>query len=181
MTVKSIIGECLLKLGEENFIENATFTVSERKLADRLLAALNIVYAEAVTEYVPLIYSEEVEFKNGELFVSALTKPVLYPIKAEKNGVTYKIKTFPTYLKCAAEGFVKLTYAYLPEALTLSGELKDARITRGILSDGTLGEYYFENKVFDLAKSYDTDFRNALSKLRYKGREIKIRAGRWNA
>lgn len=53
------------------------------------------------------------------------------------------------------------------------------RLTSSVLSDGTLAEMYYQDKVFDLAQSFDTDFRAALGVLRYKGRALRLRAGRW--
>jgi chitinase len=55
------------------------------------------------------------------------------------------------------------------------------RLTVGALSDGALGEYYFQNKTFDLAKSFDSDFRAQIGVLRYKGKNVRVKARRWQA
>ena len=50
------------------------------------------------------------------------------------------------------------------------------RITPSALSDGTLAEYYLQDKVFDLAEAYAESFRDALSAVRYKGRAMRLGA-----
>ena len=67
---------------------------------------------------------------------------------------------------------------YLPEDADESGEIEDMRLTVSVLSDGALAELYYRDKVFDIAESYDSDFRAALGALRYKGREMRLGAGR---
>lgn len=73
-----------------------------------------------------------------------------------------------------------LRYAYLPEEAELDDEIADMRITASALSDGTLAQFYFTDKVFDLAEAYDESFRAALSVVRYKGRPMRLGTGRWS-
>ena len=67
---------------------------------------------------------------------------------------------------------------YKGDNLLESGEIEDMRLTVSVLSDGALAELYYRDKVFDIAESYDSDFRAALGALRYKGREMRLGAGR---
>lgn len=55
------------------------------------------------------------------------------------------------------------------------------RLTRSVLANGALAEYYFQNKMFDLAKSFDSDFRNQIGALRYRGKNILVKARGWQA
>ena len=50
MFVNEILGECLVKMGGENFMSATDRSDAQQALVDRLLAALNIAYREAVTE-----------------------------------------------------------------------------------------------------------------------------------
>lgn len=65
--------------------------------------------------------------------------------------------------------------------LTFEGEINDMRLTKSALADGALGEYYFQNKMFDLAKSFDSDFRAQIGLMRYKGKNLVMKARRWQA
>ena len=47
MLVKEVLGECLVKMGRENFLTGTEYTDEQQALADRLLAAMNIAYREA--------------------------------------------------------------------------------------------------------------------------------------
>ncbi len=181
MTVKTIIGECLAKMRQENFLDNQSYTAAQQELFSHLLSALNITYREITTEYLPLLIDETVVVSDGEYAPSGLTKTIVYPVGlVDKNGVKHAFKTYPDAIRTDFSGEATLAYAYLPEEfLDIEEEIGDLRLTQGLLSDGTLAEYYYENKVFDLADSYDRNYRNAVTKLRYKGREIKIRARGW--
>lgn len=181
MLVKDVIGECLIKMDGLSFIENEIYTEAQQAQIDRLLGALNIAYREIVTQYLPLIYEQEIEFVGGEFDYDNLVKPMLYPVKAETDGVKIKIKTGIGKLKSDFSGKAVLCYAYLPEALILTDTIDNIRLTKGVLSDAALAEYYFEDRVFELAASFDEKFRSVLSALRYKGKELRVKAPGWQA
>lgn len=182
MKVKKILGECLVKMGVEDFTAKQTLTQEETALEKKLLAALNVVYREAVTQYVPLVTEEDVDFKDGCVKTATLAKPIIYPIAVHRDGGTKKLKVFNDRLVADFSGKARLRYAYMPvNDLTVDGDITDMRLTISALSDGTLGEYYFENKVFDLAQSFDTDFRAQMSVLKNRGCRIYLKRRRWEA
>lgn len=179
MLVKDVLGECLVKMGRENFLSESDLSDAEQTLADRLLAALNIAYREAVTEYIPLYAEEEVAASDGEIDVSSLSRRILYPVSFTADGKRRRFWPRPDGLAADYSGKGVLRYAYLPDEAAITDEIEDMRLTPSALSDGTLAEYYFQDKVFDLAEAYDTSFREALSAVRYKGRPMRLGAGRW--
>lgn len=182
MTVKSILAECLTKMGTENFLNKTTLGADEQKLANRLLAALNVIYREVVTQYLPLYAEEVVSFENGRLKTQNLEKHILYPVAVYRDGQPCKLKAYNDTITCGFDGEARLVYAYLPETeLKISDSIEDMRMSVSALSDGTLGEYYFENKVFDLAKSFDTDFRAKISMLKNKASRLCVKRRRWGA
>ncbi|MDE5602166.1 MAG: hypothetical protein K2J16_06685 [Clostridia bacterium] len=182
MIVKKVIGECLTKMGERDFTDNTTYSESEQGLIDSLLAALNIAYREVICEYLPLVHSEAVTFSDGVLYINALEKKILYPIRVTHGDNVVSFKAYADRITTKISGTATLEYAYLPEGeLTMTSVISDLRLTDGALSDGTLGEYYFANKVFDLAKSYDSSFREKMGFLRYKGRRLRLKERRWQA
>ena len=65
--------------------------------------------------------------------------------------------------------------------MTFASEIDDMRLTRSVLANAALSEYYFQNKMFDLAKSFDSDFRTQIGALRYRGKNILVKARRWQA
>ena len=64
--------------------------------------------------------------------------------------------------------------------IAITDDIDDVRVTRSMLVNGTLAEYYFQNKVFDLAKSFDSDFRAETGIIRYKGRSVIIKRRGWH-
>ena len=181
MTVKSIVAECLVKMGLDNFVNNQSYTPDEQKIIDRLVFNVNVVYREIVAEYLPLVATADVDISSGEYAYSSLTGVnVLYPIRLEAGDEEIRFKSYPTKLKCDFQGAAKLTYAYLPSAdVTLTDSISDTRITTSVMVAGVLAEYYFQNKVFDLAKNFDVAFREEIAKLKYKGRSMFVKARRW--
>lgn len=181
MLVKKVLAECLVKLGETDFTEETEYTDEQSALLDQLLHALNFAYKDAVTEYMPLFKEEEVSVKKGVIFTGGLSEKILYPVSLVADGCKRCVRIYPDGLVADFDGNAVLRYAYIPADLTLNSEIADMRLTSAVLADGTLAEYYFANKLFDLAQSHDSDFRNALSLLRYKGRDMRLKVGRWRA
>ena len=66
MTVKSIVAECLVKMGLDNFVNNQSYTPDEQKIIDRLVFNVNVVYREIVAEYLPLVATADVDIASGE-------------------------------------------------------------------------------------------------------------------
>ena len=181
MKVKDIIGVCVEKMGKENFVDNLTYSTEEQALIDGLLRALNVIYREVSTEYLPQLKTDEVTVADGVVDIAHLSETILYPVKlTDKNGVKCKMKNCVTKIETDFSGVGMLTYSYLPDTLKINDEIDDLRLNLNVMADGTLSEYYFADKVFDLANAYDTKFRSSISTLRYKGREIILKERRWS-
>lgn len=181
MTVKQIIGECLVRMGLDNFINNQSYTADEQKLADRLVLDLNIVYRQIVARDLPLVASADIEIENGSYSFSSLTGVrFLYPVRLEVGDSAIKYRTYATSIKCDYSGSAKLFYAYLPSTdFALTDSIDDVRVTPQVLCAGILAEYYLQNKVFDLARNYDDEFRGAMAEIKYKGRSMFLKDRRW--
>ncbi|MCM1306470.1 MAG: hypothetical protein NC037_06160 [Bacteroides sp.] len=180
MTAKSVIGECLLKMGLADFTKKNNQSDTEKELIEALLGALNIAYREVVCEYLPLVEKEKVVFNDGELLVSNIAKRILYPIRLTRGDQVKNFKVYPDKIVADIEGEATLEYAYVPTLpFTITSNINDLRLTQSALSDGTLAEYYFANKVFDLAKNFDASFRSKMGVLRYKGRRMRLKQRGW--
>ena len=182
MKVKKVIGECLIRAGKDDFSQSATLTEEQQETQNRLLACLNIVYREIVSKYLPLIHTENVVFQGGKCSAKSLSKTIVYPVRVQVGDEIKAFKTSADSVICSYSGDATLTYAYMPENdFAITDDIDDVRVTRSMLVNGTLAEYYFQNKVFDLAKSFDSDFRAETGIIRYKGRSVIIKRRGWHA
>lgn len=179
MLVKDVLGECLVKTGRDNFLSSSSLTEEQQALAERLRAALNIAYREAVTEYIPLYAEEEVTVTDGVVDVSSLEHRILYPVSLTAEGRRFGVWVRPEGVRSDRTGKAVLRYAYLPADAGMNDDIEDMRITPSALADGTLAQYYLADKEFALAEAYDASFREALSVVRYKGRPLRLGEGRW--
>ena len=172
MLVKDILRECLAKMGEEDFTDKPA---ADRTDAEKALAAKLV----SVSGYLPLIAEESVTAADGYIPASSLARAIVYPVSlVTAAGEKCRLRSAPDGVATDLNGTGVLRYAYLPEDADESGEIEDMRLTVSVLSDGALAELYYRDKVFDIAESYDSDFRAALGALRYKGREMRLGAGR---
>lgn len=184
MKIKSVIGECLVKMGKTDFSNkpNNTLTGEEGETIDKLLSSLNIAYREVISLYIPLIYTQEVNVANGILETSTLEKQILYPISLKYQGENVRFKTFPDKIECNINGVATLKYAYMPSKdFTIDDEITDMKLTQSILADGCLAGYYFSTKNFELARNFDTEFRVKLDLLKMKGRRLRIKSRGWQS
>lgn len=181
MKVKSVIGECLVKMGKTDFSNKTPLTVEETDLMNNLLSALNIAYREAITLYIPLICVEDVTFSQGMVQTVALSRKILYPISLHYHGENVKFREFADRIESnGVSGVATIKYAYTPSGdFSINSEIPDMKLTQSILADGTLAGYYFATKNFELAKNFDTEFRTKLDFLKNKGKRLRIKARGW--
>ncbi len=181
MKIKNIIGQCLSRMGLENCVENDNFTSQEQQTIDALVRAINIVYNEITAQYLPLVEQETVTFVDGKLSFSVLEKRILYPIRLEEGGVKCDFTIYPDRIESDCQRGV-LKYAYLIDSpLEFDGDIEDMRLDEGTICLGVLAQYYFANKMYDLAKSFDEDFRGRMSAIKIKQKDIRLKQRRWGA
>lgn len=181
MKVKSVIGECLVKMGKTDFTNKTPLTVEENEMIDKLLSALNIAYREAISLYIPLVHVEDVKFTQGMVLTVALEKSILYPISLHYHGESVKFRVFADRIESdGVSGTATIKYAYMPARdFAIDSTIPDMKLTQSILADGTLAGYYFATKNFELAKNFDTEFRVKLDLLKNKGKRLRIKARGW--
>ncbi|HPD01785.1 MAG TPA: hypothetical protein P5161_04210 [Eubacteriales bacterium] len=180
MTVKQILGRCLVKLGETDFTSKPMLSESETATLDRLLSAANFIYHEICANYLPQIHTEAVELDgSGELQYSALERRIIRPLRLIKDGYLKYFKGGATKLQSDFSGAAELVYSYLPPDLALNDTVDDTRLLPWIFEDGICGEYAFQNGLYEMAAAFDTKFRDAAARQKYRGRNITWRARRW--
>lgn len=182
MKIKKVVAECLLRMGEKDFTTSATTLNDEQKeLQTKLLGAVNIVYREILSRYIPVYYSQKAAFKNGAFPLSSLVKKPLYIVSVKAGDTTFPFEIQSSSIVAEIDGDATIKYACMPSDadLDINSDITDLRISQSAFCNGVLGEYYFQNKVFDLAKSFDTEFRAQMNELKYKGKSIVIKARRW--
>lgn len=131
MKIKDVVGECLVKMGQTDFSNEQTLDEQQTELKNKLLASINIIYREIVSEYLPLYHTETVNFSGGKVNSSALTKKILYPVKVVKNNRKQSFFSGADGVYCDIEGEAQLTYAYMPSApLAYTDEINDMRLHR---------------------------------------------------
>lgn len=181
MTVKKLVAKCLEKLGEQDFTGSSTMLESQKRMQDKLVYAINAVYREIITEYIPLVTSERAEIRDGKIRAAALSKQVIYPIRVSVNGEDVKFAADAENI-CVrqGDGTAEVTYAYMPsEALKIDGSMEILGASEDMLSDGAISQYYLAEGVYDLAKIYDMSYRDKLWKLRYKDKSMRLKERRW--
>ena len=181
MEIKKIIKKCLVKMGLDG-VDFDQLTAEQEETITKLVDALNVAYAEAVTAYMPLTTDEKVVSVDGVIDCAELSKQMVHPVRlVDKNGAKHRYRIMPTLVVTDFDGEGVLTYAYAPDEYALEDSLDDIRFTAEILAEGALGVYYFALRAFDLSAVHDDNFREAVKKMKYKGREMVIKERRWSA
>lgn len=182
MKVKDVLAECLVKMGVENFISDGDYDEQQSAMVAQLLAALNCVYRDIVARYLALSVVEDVELIDGALDYQKLQNYILYPKNLYFEGEQCRFRSYPDRLESTFSGKAKLHYAYLPtNELKIEDEVSVAGLTPEAFSDGILAQYYLAQKMFDLAESFDSDFRFKMSALHNRGKSLRLKERRWQA
>ncbi len=181
MTVKFLIQRSLEKMNVEDFTKRSVQTDREKLLQQALIYSLTAVSRELLAEYIPLWTKEKVVFKDKKLSATELSKRILYPICVVKDSKRLEFKTDAENIYATESGEMTLTYAYMPDTeLDLDTKVDFIGASDDLITDGMLAQYYFASGVYELAKSYDASYREKLWKLKYRGKELKLKAGRWS-
>ena len=180
MTVKFMIQKCLEKMNVDDFTKKPLLTDREKHLQQALVFAFGAVYRELLAEYIPLQTKEKATFKDKRLSAASLSKRILYPISVLKDSKRLDFRTDAENIYATESGELTVIYAYLPETeIALDTEVNFIGVSDDLITDGMLAQYYFAAGTYELAKNYDVTYREKLWKLKYKGKELKLKAGRW--
>ncbi|MDR3217219.1 MAG: hypothetical protein LBT55_07455 [Clostridiaceae bacterium] len=180
MTIKQLLGNVLRKLGYEDFTAKTVYGADEEEMIDKLLYAADSVYKEIRTCYLPIEFTENVTTDaNGFLPYSTLSRNIIAPRKLTVDGKEKGFVGGATGLKTSFVGGATLTYAYMPDALTLEGDTPGGSLPDWVLEEGTAGEYAFREGLYDVASAFDGRFRESMARIKYRGGYPKIPARRW--
>ncbi len=130
------------------------------KLNDMLTCA-NLAYEEIVTEYLPILTTEEVETEDGKISYSSLSNPIsgIISVKDENSGeISYSLSA--DHIDTRA-GKTQITYQIMPQKFDFGDELSVIFPDR-LLSYGTAREYLFMQGMSDEAVIYEKRFKEAL-------------------
>ncbi len=178
MKVKDIIKTCLIKLNIKDFSLDARLTDAQNDTLNNLIGCINIAFREIATEHCPLVYSEEM-LSDGQIRICELTHKIIYPISFEAGGQKQKLKVSGNKIATDYIGTGLFSYTYLPDVLTLDSNIDLIGVTEKIIVSATLAEYCFRNRLYELAKSYDNEFRSTLMVMKMKGKEITLKQRRF--
>lgn len=180
MTVKFLISKSLEKMNVDDFEKKTLLTDREKNLQQSLIYAFGAVYRELLAEYIPLETKEKATFKDKKLSAKSLSKRILYPIGVLKDSKKLDFQTDAENIYTTESGELTVIYAYLPDTeITLDTEVDFIGVSDDLITDGMLAQYYFATGTYELARNYDVSYRDKLWKLKYKGKQLKLKAGRW--
>lgn len=182
MELKEAIQLSLTYLGDEDAsVNNKTAQHPRLKL---LVKCANLVIKEIVTDYIPLIETEETETSDGKINYEKLLHRVLeiLSVKDMKTGISTNFRMNPT--ECILENKniqkAEVRYSYLPvdididEQCPVSPLVSAKTLALGICAEYSLIEGMYEQSVM-YSDRFKEDMRTAIRK---KG-EIKIKPRRW--
>ncbi len=179
MTVKNVIIECLTKMGKDNFLDNTSLSDDEIKMRNDLIKAVNIAYKQVIATYLPHIKKESVVFCDKIVYTTDLDESIIYPIMLKRGDSVERFRAYYDRIEAKFDGEATLTYAFMPDVtLALTSTIEEMELTQNALSNGALKEYYFANKLFELAENFDIEFRNELGSIK-RIRNFNLKHNRW--
>lgn len=181
MILKDILSDCVLKLGygdRINFDETEERTQEAQKVIDILLRSADIVYAEICTNHILNTVRENVTLTDNRLEHNALKNMLVYTISLKQNGISRRIKQYPSFIESNFSGDGVLEYVSLPEKLTLNSNIPDT-VPCWLIADGIVSEYAFANNLIDIAVQHERKYHEGLSLLKTHGASKYVKARRW--
>lgn len=191
MKLKKLIQESIELLGRKELLENNIFdevnqnapTSSERLEIDLLVKKFNLIYKEVASNYLPLLFEEEIQFIDNQFDFANLTNSILEVYKLEntkKMNVNFEL--FPSYIKADIQN-AKIVYSYLPDDMSLDSEAEinffSGKLLPQVLLYGIAREYCLFNGFYTEAKLWDDKFKDGILYAMRKKSPIILKARRW--
>ncbi len=193
MDVKEILKTAILFLNREELLEDAFFlqevgedyveNPAREKEIERLLQCLNLVYQEVTSEYLPLIFEEEISPNKDKVFFTNLSKSVLEVQKVmSANGNRIGFRLFPDHILLNANyEKVKIRYTYEPDVLTKTSVISNygGKLPKRVLAYGVAMEFSFISSLSDEAYIWEARYKDSLKNIVRKKHEVKLPVRRW--
>ena len=140
-----------------------------------------MVTDELACEYAPILYSEQLESKNGKIAYSAFTKNPLKILSVkDENGKKCCYKSFIDYLE-VADGLKSVVYEYRPKIQTEDEEAIFSNYKTGeyTLIYGIAAEFCLERGRVNESEIWSNKYYQGLKGRLSERRNLKIPARRW--
>ena len=135
-------------------------TQEEQELTNQLITMTNLIQDEICTEFIPIIFEEDIQSAYGEMDISSLSKTLAYVLSLKDEfgqNVRYKIKGS----KIVFDGKARIEYCYIPNIVDIDDDFEFVLPAR-VFAYGILREYFLSNDMTSEASVYEEKFKNSL-------------------
>lgn len=162
------------KIGAEEVDEESSAQIA------KLLSCANLAYEEIVTEYIPILQTEQISVTDGKIPFSTLSQPIcgIISVKDSANqDIKYTLSADHISLDASS---AQITYQTVPEKLELGAEL-NVLFPERLLAYGIAREYLFMLDQSDSALIFEKRFKDALTSFVRKKSKLLLPRRRWHA
>lgn len=182
MLVKDIIIKVLELMEKHELIKSINagdvLVDEESQEVENYVNYLNLVRNEIATEYIPNVKIETVKTKDGKIYFSTLTNPVIKVLSVKDMfGNSIKFEVFEDCI-FVNESVATIKYNASPSKLSLNDEFFST-IPERVFAYGILRENYYVQSLFEDAGVWEERFLNSLQALERKENETIIKRRWW--
>ncbi len=148
-----------------------------KKDINLILSSMNEVLSDIATDYLPLVYCEEIEVENSEFEFSNLTKP-FYKLQKIETKKPYNIELETLYI---ANGKYKIHYQFLPDIFELGDEITDfdSRLTIFAVCYGVASEFCLISGNYSESELWNSRFESAMDIAKRQNKVFSLKSRRW--
>lgn len=180
MKVEDILTEVLVRLGDNDKYDINNLPNDDSEIVT-IVKCINMIISEIASDYIPVVFEEEVEAVNGLIPYDKLTKRLINLKKVSKNATKIGAKMFPNEIVLNECGLVKVQYCYLPKEVKLGDDIDlSPRVTLMLVAYGALGEYCLLMGRYEDAMLFDKRYREMLKIACRTTKEIRLKHGWWH-
>ena len=185
MTVKEILKLAIIFLGYDEVLDTNIFdgetqpSEDNEKLISVLERCLNLTIEEIATDYIPIIKTKEVIFKNGKVALNEINENLMEVISVKRNGNVefYEDNEF-LYANIDRADVIFRKY---PEKLKITDDCDEflRKLPARVIAYGVAMEYSFITTLSDEATIWEKRYKDGLLVLSRKNSERKLPRWRW--
>ena len=167
MTLADVIERTASIIGAEGDV-----TTYPTQLLNKLKDCVCTVYAELITEHIPLKTKEKATLSGNRIYFEDLNFSVREILKISSPAGRHRFNVFDKHVEvenCPGEAEVEYLYYFVPEELTDELVLPP-QYSVYIMAVGAAAEYFYRSSLLDEAMFFRNRFESGINNLSRSGR-----------
>lgn len=171
----------ITELASESIFEDLTLLSAQTQSDLNLIVnCINLTASEIATDYLPIVFEEDIVVLNNQFDLKNLSKTILKPmeLKFGLQNAFYKVIDNKLITKC---GNYTLKYSIMPDTFELDDDIIcfSSALSLAVFCYGVCANYTLIGGSYEESSLWESKFKDGILVAGRKNKEIKMPQRRW--